>query len=722
MHQIANPPSESHRQDAKTLSYFRRILGFVWPHKRYLIGSMLCALLVAVTYSASIGSMVPLLKVIVEDEGVHGWVFRTIAQKRLGVELGAYNSLSGERLEGIAEHTAIVRRVKPRSLLGPVPLGTAITRIGPDRVDALTLCERIARAPDGAELDLTIVEFRRGRPFERPVHVRLGRLEHRWRLIRAGVGVLPAGHDAAAKLRTLIGILLGLLVVQVVGNAARFSAEYLLNVVACRAIIDMRRRMYSQVMRMPMVHFTRNVSDTMSRFVQDTQDVFRGIRVLFGKTVREPLKAIGVLGLAFWLDWRLTVVMVVLAPVAIIIIRKMGRKIRRANRRLLQGYAKMLGALESTLTGMRVVKGYTMEGYERRRLFQIDRHMLKQQLRMARIDALMSPLMEMLGFGAASIGVIWLAWRVLEQDLSSAGFAAMVIMLGAMFDPLRKLSTVYTRFQRANAAAERIFQLIDAPSEPRLDGRAPVLKRLRESIEFRDVSFTYPQSAQPAVRNVSLTVPRGQIVALVGPNGSGKTTLVSLLPRFFDPQQGRILIDGQDIRQVSLRSLRSQISLVTQDAVIFPDTVRANIAYGRPGASNGEVVAAAQKAFADEFIRQLPDGYETVIGEHGATLSGGEKQRIAIARAILRDAPIFIFDEATSQIDSESERKIQQALRTFLQGRTAFVIAHRFSTLRQAHRLVVMDEGTIVATGTHESLLQSCPLYARLYEDRLRDG
>jgi len=297
-----------------------------------------------------------------------------------------------------------------------------------------------------------------------------------------------------------------------------------------------------------------------------------------------------------------------------------------------------------------------------------------------------------------------------------------LVCLVAIFEPVRKLSTVYPKLQRANAAAERVFALIDSPSEYAEEAGRPRIAPLRATIELDEVTFTYPNSNRPAVKGVSLQVKKGEFIALVGPNGSGKTTLVSLLPRFFPMDSGRILIDGQDINKSSLRSLREQFSLITQESVIFPDTVRSNIAYGRPDATQAEIEAAARKAFADDFIRQMPDGYDTVVGEHGATLSGGQRQRLAIARAILRDAPILIFDEATSQVDPESEMKIHQALDAFLKDRTAFVIAHRYSTVSDADRIVVMDEGQLVAVGPHEQLLKSCPLYRRLYETQFRNA
>jgi ABC-type multidrug transport system fused ATPase/permease subunit len=499
--------------------------------------------------------------------------------------------------------------------------------------------------------------------------------------------------------------------------------------------------MYQRVLNLPISHFaTHGVGDLVSRFVQDSLDVYRGLNFVFAKSLRDPLKALFAFLVALAIDWRLTLITVTCAPIAAVLIRRMGKMIRKASKRLLQNYGRMVSVLEDALIGIRVVKGYTMETYERMRLHSLDKVMLDHQLRIERIDALSSPIFEAVGQIVASVAIIYFAQQMFEGRMEFAKFAALGVAMAAIFDPIRKMSSFYNRLQSANAAMDRVFEVIDLKEEDHALQSTRTMPPFNDAVEFRGVSFTYPGASAPAIDNVSLVIRRGERVAFVGPNGSGKTTLVSMLMRFFDPQSGQILIDGQEVRAFSIASIRRQMSLITQDTVIFADTIANNIAYGddrllrsrilkqrhpdRRYLLNGQderIIAAAKAAYADEFIREKPDGYNTQVGEHGTTLSGGQKQRLSIARAILRDAPIFIFDEATSQIDSESEQKIHDAVERFLQGRTARIIAHRFSTILQADRIVVMDRGRIVDSGRHEELIERCKLYQGLYGTQIID-
>lgn len=692
---------------------FRRALRFLIPHRRLLIIGVLCSFGVALAYSASIGAILPVLKLMVSDEGLTGYVRRHAAMERLGGEIRAVDA------DGAPAGS--------RFVVTDVPEDAPMAIAGVGRGDILSLPPD-ADAP--GDLLRAIIGAPRDRPMRLSLHrpdvdepivvaVKLEPVPAGWRVGVALVNRLPFDDSNFGRLAALACALGFVLAINIVGNVCRFFAEFLVLVAASRAMMDFRRRMYGKVLTLPITWFSRNLSDTMSRFVQDSQDVFRGYVLLFGKLLREPLKAVAVLVLALYLDYRLTLAVVIGAPVGGLILYRFGKTVRKAQTRLLMGYGRMIGGLTATLGGMRVVRAYTREGYERRRIWRIEREMLKQVIKMGRIEALTSPLIETIGVTLAMVGIVWLAYRTLIGTASPASFIQMVILMVALFDPVRKIASLYNRIQRADASAERIFGLLDMPVEQVTSRSRRQLPPPARAVEFERVTFTYPEATTPAVRDFSLVVPVGQQLAVVGPNGSGKTTLISLLLRFFDPQSGRITIDGTDIRDVSIKSLREKFSLITQDAVVFAMSIADNIGYGRSGATREEIVAAARRAHADEFIQRMPQGYETIAGEFGVNLSGGQRQRIALARAILRDAPIFVFDEATSQIDVESEQRIREAMREFMVGRTSFIIAHRIATVQHAGQIVVMNEGRIADVGPHEQLMSRCELYRTLYSTHL---
>jgi ABC-type multidrug transport system fused ATPase/permease subunit len=417
-------------------------------------------------------------------------------------------------------------------------------------------------------------------------------------------------------------------------------------------------------------------------------------------------------------DLRLTLIFMGSVPFVGYAIARLGSKIKRATRKSLVSWSLMLGKLKETFGGIKAVKVYNQQGYENANFEAINDGLLKQLFRIARIDAGTEPIMEVLGMIAGGAALLFGAHWVANQQIDASEFIMLVALLGAAAESVRKSSDIWNRVQQANAAAERVYAVIDR--EPEAESpNAFEIGPLRNRIEFKDVMFTYPGSETPALKQINLSVEAGHNVALVGPNGSGKTTLANLIPRFHDPDSGQILIDGRDIRDATLSSLRGQIGMVTQNVITFHDTIGANIAYGKPGATREEIVAAAKRSFAHEFVAPLPNGYDTVIGEEGTGLSGGQLQRIVIARAILKNPAILIFDEATSQVDADSEAKIHNAIEEIMHDRTSFVIAHRFSTVITADVIVVVDHGRIVAQGQHEELMQTCPLYQSLYETQL---
>ncbi|HLB74023.1 MAG TPA: ATP-binding cassette domain-containing protein, partial [Sedimentisphaerales bacterium] len=439
------------------------------------------------------------------------------------------------------------------------------------------------------------------------------------------------------------------------------------------------------------------------------------------KALREPLNALFMLAFAMLLNWQLTLIFLASAPFVLVTVNAFGKRMKRATKKLLMASSQMLSKLQEAMAGLKVVKVYNQQQYEVNSFRLINDRLLKQLLKISKVDSATSPVLEVLGMaaGAAAI-IIGMAW-VTRGRIDSPEFLTLLLLLGASAEAVRKTSDIWNKIQEANAAGERVFAIVDEPIEFEKPG-AVELPLLKSKIEFKDIVFTYPGGSVPVLKGLNLVVQAGHNVAIVGPNGSGKTTLANLLPRFYDPDSGQILIDGMDIRDVTLSSLRRQIGMVTQNMVTFHDAIAANIGYGKPDAAREEIIAAAKRSFAHEFIDPLPNGYDTLIGELSTGLSGGQLQRIVIARAILKNPAILIFDEATSQVDADSEAKIHKAIEEVMHDRTSFIIAHRFSTVISADVIVVMDQGRIIAQGRHDELIKTCSLYHSLYETQLVKG
>jgi len=497
---------------------------------------------------------------------------------------------------------------------------------------------------------------------------------------------------------------------------ARFLQEYFAGAIGVSISTDMARRMYDNLMAQSVGFFeTRTTGDVLSRFTNDIFMVNRGLEGVLVKVMREPIKAVFFLGFALMTDPLLTLVGVCGMPPVVIVLTKIGMKMRKSVRRSLEKISTMASVVHETVNGIGIVKVFTMENYEVGRVrSEIDR-LRKFLFQMVRLHATTGPVTEfILVLGVAAF--ILVAGQRMEAGLLDAGkMTSLLLALALLLDPVRKLSAVNNMIQTSIASAERVFEFIDM--KPHIDERpgAPALPALTEGIRFDHVTFGY-QPGTPVLNDLCVYVKKGETVALVGPSGSGKSTFIKLIPRFYDVGEGAITVDGTDIREVSARSLRDQISLVTQDTILFAETVRENIAAGKADYTQEQIEQAARAANAADFIEKLPRGYDTRLDEAGSTLSGGQRQRLAIARAFIKDPSILILDEATSSLDSESERLIQDALGHFLEGRTAFVIAHRLSTIQRADRILVIEEGRIVEEGNHASLLALGGVYSRLHQ------
>ena len=500
---------------------------------------------------------------------------------------------------------------------------------------------------------------------------------------------------------------------------ASYASTCLMAGVGQRVIRDVRDELFSHIVGQSAGFFTlRPTGRLMSRILNDVQQIQLAVSVTVGDLLRESLALVGYGAVLLYIDSGLALVCLTGAPVVIYPLIRVGQRVRQTSRRSQEELEHLSHITSEAFTGHRIVQAFGAEAHEVRRFGAVSERLFRINMSVTRAVAALPPLMEFLG-GLAVAGALWYGSREIAAFRLTAGeFASFLAALFMMYGPVKKLSRVSAGLQQAAAAAERIFEMLDKHTEvlDRPDARA--LAPLRHSIELQEVGFRYDGSDGPTVlRDVSLVVPAGQMVAIVGLSGSGKTTLVNLLPRFYDVTEGRIMLDGVDIRDGTLRSLRGQIAMVTQETMLFDDTIAANIAYGCPDAAQDEIEAAARTAHAHEFITALPGGYETRLGERGQRLAGGERQRLAIARALLKNAPILILDEATSALDSESESLVQHALTNLLTNRTSVVIAHRLSTVRRANTIVVLDGGRVAEMGQHDELLRKTGgVYAKLYQ------
>jgi ATP-binding cassette, subfamily B, bacterial MsbA len=667
---------------------FPRALRFSWTYRRSLMLSLVCAAVAAIFWGLNFTAIYPVLKIMGSDQNLQQWVDKKISNLNRDVDA---------LTKDLEQHRAFAKQVENWDL------------------DSL-------RQRESARVAGTIVQLE-------------SRLEtvtsHLWRYQQLRSSVIR--HLPEDRFETL-ALVLGVVMIGVmIRGVFEFGQEYLVGSVMIRTLYDIRTQFYRHVLHQDLQQFSDTGSaELMARFTNDTEVVGNGIKILFGRVIAEPLRAMACIGIACWISWQLTLLFLILIPAALYIMTNTSKYMKRATRKVLERMSSIYKIVQESSQGIRVVKAFTMEPYERRRFNKASKDYSDRTLRVVTIDALAGPLVEILGVAAVIVALLAGAYLVLNRQTELFGIPMtsgpiemetliqIFGLLAATADPVRKLSSVYNKLQSADAAADRIFAIWDRPATITANPNGTILERHKTAIEFRNICFSY-QSTRPILENISFTVKAGETIAIVGPNGCGKSTLLSMLPRFYDPDHGNIYVDGVDVREANLRSVRKQISIVTQDTILFDDTIRNNIAYGKRDASQEAIEEAAKKAFVHDFIvTKLPLGYDTPAGEVGKNFSGGEKQRLAFARAILRDPSILILDEFTSQIDPVDELLIHQALKEFKVGRTTFMITHKVHTLEIADRIVMMDRGRIEAIGTHEELFRDSEKYRKLFEGHMQ--
>ena len=659
------------------MTNFLRVVRHTLRRKYTFAAAMLCSFGVAALWGANLGLIKPIIDIVFSDKPPHDW--------------------ADDRVEASKKRDAEIRHEI-------VLLDAQINAAG-EKVPEKTRLQR-------ARLDTKLMEQQTD----------IKNWRWRARMIKRW---LP--NSAFATLAVFVSILI---VATLVKDILLVGNLMLVERLTQLGLFDMRKKLFRKTLSMEMAHFGNDhTSHLMHRFTGDINCAFTGVNILIGRMILEPLKMLACLIGAAMISWRLLIVSLLIAPLAAYIMMRLSRSLKKANRRAMEEMGKLYELLSEAFSGIQAVKAFGMERYERRRFHTGGKNFYRKAMRIMFLSALGRGGAEFMGMTIMCLAIIVGAYLVingetkilgvtiLDKPMQFGSLMAFYALLIGISDPARKMSEVMGILQRGVVASDRLYDALDLqpkivdPEHPR------VVTDSRPTLSFNNLSFQYPRSSQLVLNEVNLTIPFGETIALVGPNGCGKTTLAHLLPRFYDPMSGSIMIGGIDLRQMRLKDLRSMLGVVAQQATLFDDTVMTNIRYGSPHATDEQVIAAAEKAYAHRFIvEKLDNGYQTEVGERGGRLSGGQRQRVLLARAILRDPKILILDEATSQIDLESEQLIHKVLEQFRKGRTTLMITHRMSSIALADRIVVMDAGQILAIGTHQELLGQCELYTRLHE------
>ena len=719
------------------MNYFGRALKLALTHRMNVVGCVLTALGVALLWGGNLTAIFPIVEVVMNDHSLPEWVdqqidesTQTVAEnKRWLAQLDELPADQTDRIDA-AVQTEIEYRQQELAQLAEQAKGKwNDTQIAEQqRLHNIIARLQGLRGLPPVEVDRQLVSERERAAHQIEAYSQRG-ARFRW--------LAPYAHRwlPATPFRTLVLVVVVVLAGTVAKSLFRIWNTILVVRLGCIVGFDLRKEFYRQVLRLDMANFTeKGRGDLMNRCTSDLNTVGAGVQRLFGQAMLEPLKMIVCLVLAAWVSWQLLLLTILTAPLAGYTINWLGRSLKRTHRRAMQELSLIYETLTETLSGIKLIKAFTMESAERSKFHQSAKEYYRRQMKIARYNSLVSPVTETIGISMVLAAALMGGYLVLSQQthifgirvsetpLTNGLMSVFFAMLAGMSDPARRLSNEFSSLQQAAAAAERVYEILDR--EPAIvdPPRAQPLPRLAHSLRLENVSFHY-QADRRILHEINLEVQAGETLAIVGPNGCGKTTMLNLLPRFYDPTIGRITYEGVDIRDVRLRDLRSRFGLVSQEILLFNDTVANNIAYGGLDASQPAIEAAARQAYAHTFITEkLPEGYETIVGPGGSRLSGGQRQRVSLARAILRDPEILILDEATSQIDLESEQLIYQVLREFTRNRTTLMITHRLSTLSLADRVVVMDQGRILDVGAHDELVHRCDLYHRLCQFGYRES